>query len=307
MMQMKKIISMVMVLVVFKALSQQDAQYSLYMYNALNVNPAYAGSTAGTTASLLYRYQWLGIEGAPKTLAANLNMRYGKERLGTGISVINDRIGLFNRNQVQIAQSYQLRMEKWILSFGLQAYLDQSSGAFSNANFSSMGIQDAMFSSNITTTRINFGTGVYAYNNNFWFGYSMPHILKQQLTKETVNNFSSTQSIHQYVTAGYLWNINDTWQLKPSALVKMHQNTGVQTEMGAIAYYNKFLGAGVSYRNKDSFIGIVEFQMGNYARLLYAYDRTTSALGCFTTGSHEIMLKFFLSNSYRGQVSPRLF
>jgi len=304
---MKKIIIIISTLCAIKAMAQQDAQYSLYMYNALNVNPAYAGSTPGMTANLLYRYQWLGIEGAPKTLAANVNMRYGHEKLGTGITVVNDRIGLFNRNQIQLAQSYQLRMEKWILSFGLQGYLEQSSGAFANAQFSAMGTQDALFSNNISTTTINFGTGIYAYNNNFWIGYSMPHILKQQMSKETVNDFASTQSIHQYVTAGYLWNINPMWQVKPSFLMKMHQDAGIQTEMGAIGYYNKIFGAGISYRNKDSFIGLIEFQLGDYARLLYAYDKTTSALTGFTTGSHEIMLKFFLSNSYRGQVSPRLF
>ena len=60
--------------------------------------------------------------------------------------------------------------------------------------------------------------------------------------------------------------------------------------MGAIGYYNKIFGAGISYRNKDSFIGLIEFQLGDYARLLYAYDKTTSALTGFTTGSHEIML-----------------
>ena len=112
---MKRILSLIVCLHSLSLWAQQDAQYSLYMYNALNVNPAYAGSTPGMTANMLYRYQWLGIEGAPKTLAANFNTRYGQERLGTGVSIINDRIGLFNRNQIQIAQSYQLRMEKWIL------------------------------------------------------------------------------------------------------------------------------------------------------------------------------------------------
>jgi len=304
---MKRIISLIVCLHTLSLMAQQDAQYSLYMYNALNVNPAYAGSTPGMTANMLYRYQWVGIEGAPKTLAANFNTRYGQEKLGTGVSIINDRIGLFNRNQIQIAQSYQLRMEKWILSFGLQGHFEQSNANFANAQFSSLGTQDALINNNISTFNVNFGAGVYAYNNNFWFGYSMPHILAQKLSKENINNFSSTQTIHQYVTAGYIVKLNDAWQLKPSFLLKMQENVGVQPEFSTIAYYNEKIGAGISYRNKDSFIGIVEMQLGDYARLLYAYDKTTSALSGFTTGSHELMLKFFISNSYRGQVSPRLF
>src|SRR6056297_1610152 len=73
--------------------SQQDAQYTQYMYNTMSVNPAYAGSRGQLSAAGLYRSQWVGLEGAPSTFTLNLHSPIRNSKLGYGISIVNDEIG----------------------------------------------------------------------------------------------------------------------------------------------------------------------------------------------------------------------
>ena len=92
---------LLIVLFILDVKAQQDPQYSLYMFNGLALNPAYAGSSTGTIAGINYRTQWLGMDGAPRTTSANIHSRYGQEKLGTGLFVSNDQIGIFKRNQIR--------------------------------------------------------------------------------------------------------------------------------------------------------------------------------------------------------------
>ncbi|WP_306354298.1 type IX secretion system membrane protein PorP/SprF, partial [Flavobacterium sp. '19STA2R22 D10 B1'] len=41
--------------------AQQDAQYTQYMYNTVNINPAYAGSRGVMSIFGLHRTQWVGL------------------------------------------------------------------------------------------------------------------------------------------------------------------------------------------------------------------------------------------------------
>ena len=59
--------------------AQQDPQFTQYMYNTLNVNPAYAGSRGHLTALLLHRSQWVGVNGAPTTQVLAVDGPMGKQ------------------------------------------------------------------------------------------------------------------------------------------------------------------------------------------------------------------------------------
>jgi type IX secretion system PorP/SprF family membrane protein len=288
--------------------AQQDPQYSLYMFNGLALNPAYAGSSTGTIAGINYRTQWLGMEGAPKTATANIHMRYGQEKLGTGLLVSNDQIGLFKRNQMRLAQAYHLRFKKFIIGMGIQANYEQMSAGFANAHYNNgSGDADNAFLANQTFSTINFGAGLYVYNNKFWFGYSAPALMKQEWSKASLGSMSAYQSFHHFLTGGYVFIYGRKWTYKAMGLVKMHESLTPSIDAGFMAYYGNVVGAGFSNRMNDAWIAMLEFQLGDYARLVYAFDYTSSPLKNYTNGTHELMIKFYLSSNYRGQVSPRLF
>ena len=57
-----KIISALLALVSLPATAQQDPQYTHYMYNTININPAYAGSRGALSIFGLHRTQWAGLD-----------------------------------------------------------------------------------------------------------------------------------------------------------------------------------------------------------------------------------------------------
>ena len=70
---MKNLLTALFILLATTLFAQQDALFSQYMFNKLAVNPGYAGSREILSTDLLYRYQWVNIEGAPKTISASIH------------------------------------------------------------------------------------------------------------------------------------------------------------------------------------------------------------------------------------------
>ena len=90
----------VLLLVSVMSYAQQDSQFTQYMYNTININPAYAGSRESMSIFALHRSQWLGLEGAPITNTASINTSINGSNVGLGVSLISDKIGyLFIDNE----------------------------------------------------------------------------------------------------------------------------------------------------------------------------------------------------------------
>ena len=108
----------------FTSYAQQDAQYTQYMYNTINVNPAYAGSRGAMSIFALHRTQWVGLDGAPVTNVASINTPLNDSNLGLGVTFINDKIGPTNENTISADLSYTIpTSENYKLSFGMKESL----------------------------------------------------------------------------------------------------------------------------------------------------------------------------------------
>ncbi len=283
--------------------AQQDPQYSMHLLNGMSVHPGYAGSLGGISANVLYRNQWSGMDGAPKTISANAQMRYFKDQLGTGIQFFNDKIGLFNRASVAVAQAYHLRLDPLTVSFGLQTSYQQFSGNLSEANPVDYG--DPSFGGNISKSIFNFGAGVYAYSDKFWFGASMPYFLKSKWS-DGVGTIDPFLANHWFVSGGGVLDVS-IFQIKPSMMIKKSSAAPLAFETGCSVYAFSKFGLGVNYRIKDALMFIGEFQINDNFRLAYGYEQTTSGLRSFNNGTHEILLRYNLNNGGKATSSPRLF
>ncbi len=105
--------------------AQQDAQYTQYMYNTININPAYAGSRGVLSIFALHRDQWVGLDGAPKTNSVSVNTPINNSNIGLGVSLVNDKIGPTTENQFSVDLSYTIpTSETWKLSFGIKGTAD---------------------------------------------------------------------------------------------------------------------------------------------------------------------------------------
>jgi len=290
------------------AIGQQDPQYSMHMLNGMSIHPAYAGSLGGLSANVLYRNQWVGFEGAPKTVSANAQLRYFRDQLGTGVSVFNDKIGVFNRSAFNVAQAYHLRIDQLTVAFGMQASFEQFAARLTDVNPVLIG--DDKFAGNISKSVMNFGAGLFVYSDKFWFGASMPHFLKSKW--EIVDGSNSYLSNHVFISGGGVLGIGVV-QVKPSMMLKKSAvwdktvNAPMQFEFGCSVYAMSKFGLGVNYRLGDAIIYLAEFQINDSFKVAYGYDQTTSNLRRYSSGTHEILLRYTFNNGGKAISSPRLF
>ncbi|MEL6561772.1 MAG: type IX secretion system membrane protein PorP/SprF, partial [Bacteroidota bacterium] len=81
---------------------------------------------------------------------------------------------------------------------------------------------------------------------------------------------------------------NDKWELIPNAFLRSEVNQPFFFEAGVRARYNKNVWFGASYRNDQSYVGMLGFEISDYVNLGYAYEFKRSEFENFNNGSHEI-------------------
>ncbi len=285
--------------------AQQDPQYTQYMYNFNAVNPAYAGSTEGLAVGVLYRAQWVGIDGAPETFTGNIHSPIGKNT-GLGLSVISDQIGPVNETNAYIDFSYTLNLNNSNrLAFGLKA----------GATFHDIGLQnldlidpgDLFFSQDVNRTTPNIGAGVYLYKpNTYYVSLSVPNILESvHLDEDGLEYGSEVQ--HIFGAAGVVFDLSKNFKLKPSVLFKTAIESSSSLDINLNLFMYDTVEVGVGYRLEDSVVGMINFLVTPNLRIGYAYDQITSDLDIFAKSSHEIFLNFDLTFPKKVSRSPRYF
>ena len=285
--------------------AQQDAQFTQYMYNTININPAYAGSRGALSLFALHRTQWVGLDGAPVTNAVSINSPINNSNLGIGISLVNDRIGPSNENAFSIDLSYTIKTsEIFKLSFGIKGTanlfnLDVSKLNPKNQNDSQFQKLDNVFSPNI-------GAGIYFHSDKSYFGLSVPNFIEsKRYDDNSVAIFK--EKINYYFIAGHVFQLSPDIKFKPSLLTKLIQGAPLQVDVsGNFLFYDKFVIGG-AYRWSAAVSAMVGFQVSNGLFIGYGYDFETTQLKNYNSGSHELFLRYELFNNYNKITSPRFF
>ena len=286
------------------ASAQQDPQYTQYMYNMNVINPAYAGARDNLSATLLYRQQWTGLDGAPETFTAAVHSPVG-EKVGLGLSVIADQIGPVKETNAYVDGSYTLNLGGDArLAFGIKA----------GATFHDIGLVDLttvtpgdpFFSQNVNNTTLNIGTGAFFYTNKYYLGLSVPNILESTHLDENGLEYGS-ETQHYFFTGGYVFTLSENVLLKPHFMVKGAFDSPISFDLNANVLLYDLVELGASYRLEDSFSGLIGLKISDGLRFGYAYDSVTSELDVVTNSSHEFFLTFDLNFPKRVMRSPRFF
>ncbi len=306
-----KFIGLILVLISGISYAQQDAQYTQYMYNTIVVNPAYAGSREAMSIFALHRTQWVGLDGAPVTNNFSMHTPINGSNVGIGLSVINDRIGPSDENNIAVDFSYSIHTsDRYKLSFGLKASANLLNVDFSKLHIYNPG--DPRFQDNIDNKfSPNIGVGLYLHSDNTYFGLSAPYLLETNHFDDTANNNASTfmasERLHFYFIAGHVFDLSANVQFKPSVLTKMVQGAPLQVDLSGNFLINEKFTAGLAYRWDSSFSGLVGFQVSDSWFVGYAYDMDTTKLANYNSGSHELFLRYELFNKNDRIISPRFF
>ena len=289
----------------YTGFAQQDAQYTQYMYNTININPAYAGSRGVMSIFGLHRTQWVGIDGAPTTNAFSLNTPINNSNLGLGLSVVNDRIGPTSDNTISADISYTVPMsEDYKMSFGIKA-----SGNMFNLDTNKLRPQDQNdpnlqnFNNEFTP---NFGAGVYLHSDKLYFGLSVPNFLQDsKFNDNEVAVFEERMTF--YTIGGYVFDLSQSIKFKPAFLTKVVTGSPLQVDVSAnFLFYDKLMLGG-AYRWDAAVSALAGFQVTDGLFIGYSYDMDTTRLRNYNSGSHEIFLRFELFNKVSKMVSPRFF
>lgn len=293
--------------------AQQDANYTQYMYNTQVINPAYAGSRGALSIAALYRAQWTGLDGAPTTQTFTMNTPVS-ERLGLGLSIINDEIGNgTNQNTFfDVDFSYTIPVsETSRLSFGLKAgghLLDVNLTKLRNYNPGLLAAADQGIDRKFSP---NFGAGIYYRNEHFYMGASIPNFLQTEhfQTSEGSTSYLVEEQMKYYLISGLVLDLNYNLKFKPAILVKAEGGAPLQVDLSANFLFNERLSLGAAYRWDAAISGLVGFQISNRLMLGMAYDRQTSELGGlnFNDGSFEFFLRYEFFSRHKRVVAPRFF
>ncbi len=295
--------------------AQQDAQYTQYMYNTISVNPAYAGSRDALSIVGLYRNQWVGIGGAPVTQTISFHSPLGSHnKVGLGVSVVNDKIGPTQETYFDIDFSYTINTAfNQQLAFGVKAgghLLDvnfDDLNKYTNADLSLEMNIDNKFSPNV-------GVGVYYHTEKWYMGLSVPNLLETQHFNEsgdqnTASSFLAKERMSYYFIGGYVFDVNRSLKLKPTALVKGVSGAPLQVDLSANLLFREKLTLGIAYRWSAAVSMLAGFQVSDGIMLGVSYDWDTTALGSkeFNTGSYEFFLRYELFRKTKRILYPRFF
>lgn len=284
--------------------AQQDSQFTQYMYNTVNVNPAYAGTRGSLSMLGLYRNQWVGLDGAPETLNFSANSPIGVQGVGVGLGFTSDKIGPSSESIITADFSYTISLsESAKLSFGVKggvSLLDLDPNKLLIYNPNDYDLTQKSYSSPIV------GAGLYVHSDTWYVGLSSPNLLETE-HYDDVQVSTATEKTHVYLIGGYVFTLNPNLKLKPAVLAKGVVGAPLAVDVSANALIYDKVSFGLAYRLDAAVSGMAGFQVNDNIMIGYAYDYDTTDLGNYNSGSHEIFLRFELGTKLRAKVNPRFF
>lgn len=289
--------------------AQQEAMFTQYMFNTASVNPAYVGSLPVMNVMYLGRKQWVGFEGSPTTQTLNLHVPIKAQKIATGISFMNDRIGPVQENTLFLNFSYALKLtEKTHLSFGLNA-----GGKLFQIKLSEIAVidsRDVSFSEDKKSKFMpNFGFGTFLFSERYYLGLSFPKLVKNTFNfneGESATNLTK-QERHFFMIGGYVFPLSANIMFKPSFQLKYVYGVPLSVDLTGSFLIKEKIWLGASYRIGDALGFTIQYKAFDSLWIGYAFDYSASIIRRYNTGTHEIMISYDFDLGRERMKSPRYF
>jgi type IX secretion system PorP/SprF family membrane protein len=273
-----------------KVYAQNEPMYSQYMFNMMAVNPAYAGSRGAIGFNYFGRAQWSGIAGAPTTNSISLNGSTLDGKLGLGVQLYNDKIGVYSNNVANFMIASRIKVsDDGVLSGGIQLGVRNSRIDLLNVK-NVYDPNDVKFQQNVSNWDPIMGAGVLYNTDKYYIGLSVPNILSSANIYS--NSPGKTNDYHFFLAGGYVFDLSEDVKLKPSTLLKMSSGAPMEFDLNANVWIKDMIGLGASLRTGDAYVGMAELQLSRQLRVGYAYDITTSALKTIAGSTNEVMFRY---------------
>ncbi|MBT1711644.1 type IX secretion system membrane protein PorP/SprF [Fulvivirgaceae bacterium PWU5] len=285
-----------------RATAQQAPQFTQFMLNNMVLNPAYAGAEEALTLTVLTRGQWSGVDGAPSTQCLSAHTLLRSQRVGLGLAVVRDQIGVHKNTNIRTNYAYHLPVHnRGILSMGIQAGVTTLKSDYASLLGNS---NDPQLMSNVNKTFLGFGAGIYYRTTHWCAGLSIPELMSKTLAvQDTLTVRVRRTNVLGY--ARYSFMVNESIDIEPAILLKYYAGVPVSADINLNVVYRKALTGGLSYRKGESIDLLMRFQLTPQLQLGYAYDHPVGSAGQLSSASHELMVSYRFSNIQMDVESPR--
>lgn len=304
----KYILIFLIILISRNVNSQSLPMYSQYMYNMTNINPAYAGNRGVPSLSVIWREQWVGLQGSPSTKSFTYDFPSINKKNGFGIQLYDDKyVNYIKRTGLNLYYNVKVPISnKGVLSFGFKGGFYNDYKNLNNAYLgsSSVNLSDVAFASNLNQIVPLAGAGLYYNDDKFYAGFSAPDLVVFSKVKNynADNSLFQINEIHYFLTAGYSLDINEEVQLKPSFLIKATSGAPIEADLNTNLWLKNMFGMGLSYRTSESILGLAEIQLTPQFRFGYAYDMPFKR-----PNSHELFIRYEFGRLFPSSKSYKLF
>jgi type IX secretion system PorP/SprF family membrane protein len=296
--------------------AQQESHYTQFMYNKLYLNPAYAGAEGYGSFVGIYRNQWMGFDGAPVSQLLSYNTPFLGKRVGFGLVLNHDKIGILNNWRGAMSYSYDLiNRPNTMLRIGLQGSARYFQLDFTDPSLNIIDPNDPSILENMQSDEIyyNVGAGLYLEVHSFFFGFSVPSLIENIYGfNPDSGNPTAAERRHYYAMTGVALPVSDKVTMRTAVLGKYVKHAPVDVDINLMFDFNKRLQTGLSYRvggdgTGDSVDFLLFGQLSRNFGLGLAYDYSLSEIRNSTSGSIEALLRLDLLGSKDNLQNPRFF
>lgn len=285
--------------------AQQNAQFTQYMFNGIVINPAYAGTDEALKITLINRSQWVSFDGAPVTQGIYAHNLLQKQRMGLGLSFVNDKIGVHRNQNLRAMMAYHLPVSREAtLSFGMQAGLAMTRSNYASLNTGNATMDPQLAGLGVSKSSLAMGMGIYFHSKKFHLGLSIPDLIPQTAS---INDTLSIQwkRTNYFLFSKYSIVINEGLRLEPGMLLKYYPGMPLSFDLNACVVIKEALTLGLAYRKAESIGLLLRAQLTPQLQFGYSYDHVTGEVVNASRGTHELSVGYRFRYSHDNVDSPR--
>jgi type IX secretion system PorP/SprF family membrane protein len=313
-----RLTTIVLLLISVTASAQQDAQFNQYMFNMMYINPAYAGYKENLYVNSVYRTQWTGMEGAPRTISVAGDWGDEDSNVGLGILISNDKLGAQSNKSIYANYAYKLRLDfsnDGVLAFGMGLGIIQL--GIDGTLLNPIDITDPYIGAQVRKKLLpDTRAGLLYSNNHFYAAFSIDNVLSNFIGKQKHSDMMVlSPEPHLYLTGGSLFSFNGGLKMKPFLMIKDDLKGPTSLDINTFLYFNERISAGIFYRtaiklynkpalqpglqNRNALGFITELFATDRMRLGYSFDYSLTRIAQYSLGSHEISLGYVFAKDKR--------
>ncbi len=298
--------------------AQQEILFSQFFYQKTLSNPGAAGSQGQATLSAFHRQQWVGLEGAPMSQVLSFNAPFFANKVGLGLTLVNDRIGFFNSTYINMAYAYRIRFGSSVVGIGMHGSYRQQRTDWDEVQTITQR-PDQVVGENASVPLFNVGAGVHFENDRFFAGVAVPYLLEKGFTKKyqgIVSDFTGTTP-HLFVNAGWIIPVTANLRMRPAFAARLVENAppnfDLHFSIGFLENSRLWTGATLRWGQSkvatagDALVLMCQYQLNQKLNAGLAYDLSINGLQQQTAGTFEMMLEYSFVQDGAGVHHPRFF